>query len=164
MRKVRLRIFILAKKLQLWPLSDLKQRAISKFRVSNKRWKGNFGSQNRKGKGKIAQQRQKLSVQFSCSVLSNSLQLNVLQQARLPYPSATPQACSNSCPSSQWCHSTISSSVIPFSSCLQSFPASVFSSESVLHIRWPKYWCFSFSISLSNGQTHTWLKAQSGTW
>ena len=46
--------------------------------------------------------------------------------------------------------STISSSIIPFSSCLQSFPASVFSSESVLCIRWPKYWSFSFSISPSN--------------
>ena len=43
---------------------------------------------------------------------------------RLPCPSPTPRACSNSCPSSQWCHPTISSSVIPFSSCLQSFPAS----------------------------------------
>ena len=44
-------------------------------------------------------------------------------------------------------HPTISSSVVPFSSCLQSFPASVFSSESALHIRWPKHWSFSFSIS-----------------
>ena len=43
---------------------------------------------------------------------------------RLPCPSPTPRACSNSCPSSQWCHPTISSSVVPFSSCLQSFPAS----------------------------------------
>ena len=56
----------------------------------------------------------------------------------------------NSCPSSQWCHPSISSSVIPFSSCLQSFPASVFSNESVLCIRWPKHWSFSFSISPSN--------------
>ena len=47
-----------------------------------------------------------------------------LQHARLPCPSPTPGACSNSCPSSQWCHPTISSSVIPFSSCPQSFPAS----------------------------------------
>ena len=47
-----------------------------------------------------------------------------LQDARLPYPSPTPGACSNSCPLSQWCPPTISSSVIPFSSCLQSFPAS----------------------------------------
>ena len=46
-----------------------------------------------------------------------------LQRARLPCPSSTPRACSNSCPSSQWCHPTISSSVTPFSSCLQSFPA-----------------------------------------
>ena len=50
---------------------------------------------------------------------------------------------------SQWCHTTISSSLVPFSSYLQSFPASVFSNESVLCIRWPKYWSFSFSISLS---------------
>ena len=50
-----------------------------------------------------------------------------------------------------WCHQTISSSVIPFSSCLQSFPASgSFSNESVFHIMWPKYWSFSFSISPSN--------------
>ena len=46
-----------------------------------------------------------------------------LQRARLPCPLPTPRACSNSCPSSQWCHPTLSSSVIPFSSCLQSFPA-----------------------------------------
>ena len=64
------------------------------------------------------------SVQFSCSVMSNSLQPQRLQHARPPYPSPTPRVYSNSCPSSQWCNPTISSSVIPFSSCLQSFPAS----------------------------------------
>ena len=64
------------------------------------------------------------SVQFSCSVMSNSLQLHELQHARPPCPSPTPGACSNSCPSSRWCHPTISPSVIPFSSSLQSFPAS----------------------------------------
>ena len=63
------------------------------------------------------------SVQFSCSVVSNSLRSHGLQHTRLPCPSPTPRACSDSCPSSQWCHPTISSSVIPFS-CLQSFPAS----------------------------------------
>ena len=63
------------------------------------------------------------SVQFSGSVVSDSLRPHGLQHARLPCPSPTPGACSNSCPSSQWCHPTISSSVIPFS-CLQSFPAS----------------------------------------
>ena len=63
------------------------------------------------------------SVQFSCSVMSDSFRPHGLQHARLPYPSPTPRACSNSCPSSQWCHPTISSSVIPFSSCLWSFPA-----------------------------------------
>ena len=62
--------------------------------------------------------------QFSCSVVSNSLWPHELQYARLPCSSPTPGACSNSCPSSQWCYPTISSSVIPFSSCLQSFPAS----------------------------------------
>ena len=60
----------------------------------------------------------------------------------------TPGACPNSCPSSQWCQSTISTSVILFSSCLPSIRVS--SNESVLHIRWPKYWSFSFSISPSN--------------
>ena len=61
--------------------------------------------------------------QFSCSVVSNSLQSHGLQHARLPCPSPIPGACSNSCPLSRWCHPTISSSVVPFS-CLQSFPAS----------------------------------------
>ena len=64
------------------------------------------------------------SVQFNHSVMSNSSQPHGLQHARLPCPSPTPGACSNSCPSSWWCHPTILSSVIPFSSCLQSFPAS----------------------------------------
>jgi len=62
--------------------------------------------------------------QFSHSVASDSLRPHGLQHARLPCPSPTPRACSNSCPSSRWCHPTVSSSVIPFSSCLQSFPAS----------------------------------------
>ena len=64
------------------------------------------------------------SVQFSCSVVSDSLQPHELQHARLSCPSPTPGACSNSCPSSQQCHPTVSSSVVPFSSCLQFFPAS----------------------------------------
>ena len=64
------------------------------------------------------------SVQFSHSVVSYSARPQGLQHAKLPCPSATPEACSNSCPLSRWCHSTISSSVVPFSSCLQSFPAS----------------------------------------
>ena len=65
-----------------------------------------------------------LSVQFSHSVVSNSLRPHGLQHAGLPCPSQTLRAYSNSCPSSQWCHPTISSSVIPFSSHLHSFPAS----------------------------------------
>ena len=87
------------------------------------------------------------SIQFSCSVVSDSLRPHGLQHARPPCPSSTPRVYPNSCPLSWWCHPTISSSVIPFSSHLQSL---VFSNESVL-IRWPKYWSFSFNISPFNG-------------
>ena len=91
------------------------------------------------------------SVQFSHSVVSDFLWPHGLQHARPPCPSPTPGVYSNSCPLSQWCHPTISSSVIPFSSCFQSFPASgSFQMSPFLHIRWPKYWSFSFSISPSN--------------
>ena len=61
---------------------------------------------------------------FSCSVMSDSLWPHGLQYTRLPCSSLSPAVCSNSLPLSQWCHPTISSSVVPFSSCLQSFPAS----------------------------------------
>ena len=64
------------------------------------------------------------SLLLSLSGMSNSLWLHGLQHARFPCPSPFPRACSNSCPLSRWCHPTISSSAIPFSSCLQSFPAS----------------------------------------
>ena len=90
------------------------------------------------------------SVQFSCSVMYDSLWPHRLQHSSLPCPSPTSRACSNSCPLSQWCHPTILSTVIP------SPPASifprirVFSNELVPRIRWPKYWSFSFSISPSN--------------
>ena len=64
------------------------------------------------------------SAQFSCTVMSESLRPHGLQHTRLLGPSLSPTVCANSCPLSQWCHPTISSSVIPFSSCLQFFPAS----------------------------------------
>ena len=94
------------------------------------------------------------SVQFSRSVKSDCLLPHGLQHARLPCPSPTPRAYSNSCPSNWWCHPTISSSVIPPSH-PQSSPSpppsiTVFSNESVLRITWPKYWSFSFNISPSN--------------
>ena len=73
---------------------------------------------------KVAEELAYLSGQFSHSVESNSLWPQGLQHTRLPCPSPTPRAYSNSCPWSQWCHPTISSSVIPFSSRFQSFPAS----------------------------------------
>ena len=84
--------------------------------------------------------------------MSDSLRPHGLQHTRPPCPSPTPGVYSNSCPSNRWCHSTISSSVIPFSSRLQSFPASGLSQMvfSALHIRWPKYWSFSFNISPPN--------------
>ena len=68
--------------------------------------------------------RKMVSVQFSRSVTSDSLWPHGLQHARLPCPSPTPGTYSNSCPLSWWCHPTISSSVVPFSSCLQYFPGS----------------------------------------
>ena len=90
-------------------------------------------------------------VQFSRSVMPNSLWPHESQHARPPCPSPTPGVYSNSCPSSQWCHPAISSSVIPFSSCPQSPPASGSFPKSQL-FTWggPKYWSFSFSISPSN--------------
>ena len=92
-----------------------------------------------------------ISVQFSHSVVSDSLRPHGPQHARPPCPSPTPRAYSNSYPSNWGCHPTISSSVVPFSSRLQSFPASgsFLMSQSVLRIRWPKYWSF-ISISPSN--------------
>ena len=70
-------------------------------------------------------------------------------QARPPCPSPTPRAYSNSFTLSWWCHPTISSSAVPFSSHLQSFPSiRVFSNESTLRMRWPKYWSFSSSSVL----------------
>ena len=88
---------------------------------------------------------------FSHSVMSNSLKPHGLQLTSLPCPSPTPRACSNSCPLSRWCHPTISSSITPFSSCLQSFPASgSFLMSWLFRIRWPKCWSFSFNISPSN--------------
>ena len=65
-----------------------------------------------------------ISVQFSHSVMSDSLRLHGLQHARPPCPSPSPGVYPNSCPLSQWCHPIISFSVVPFSSCLQSFAAS----------------------------------------
>ena len=78
----------------------------------------------------------KLSIQFSCSVMSDSLRLHGLQHSRLPFSSLSPGVCSNSWPSSWWCHPTISSLVVPYSSHLQiflaarSFPKSQFFSSS----------------------------------
>ena len=90
-----------------------------------------------------------LWVQFSCPVMFNPLWSHGMQHARLPCLSPTPGAYSNSCPLSQWCHPTISASrplLLP-PSVLPSIR--VFSDESVLLMRWPKYWSFSFSISPS---------------
>ena len=90
------------------------------------------------------------SVQFSRSVLSDSLQPHELQHVRPPCPSPTLGVYPNSCPLSRWCHQLSH----PLSS--RSPPASVFPSirvfsiESALHIRWPKHWSFNFSISPSN--------------
>ena len=90
------------------------------------------------------------SVQFSCSVMSDSLWPHGQQHTRSPCPSSAPRVYSNSCPLSRWCHPTISSCpplLLPPSI----FPSiTVISNESVLLIRWPNDWSFSFSTSPSN--------------
>ena len=89
-----------------------------------------------------------------CLVTQSCLSLcdhHELQHARLPCPSLSLRVCSSSCPLSRWCYRTISSSVVPFILLPSVFPITrVFSNESALHIRWPKYWRFSFSISPSS--------------
>ena len=86
---------------------------------------------------------------FSHSVVASSLRPHGLQHARLPCPSLSPWLCSNLCPLSQWCHPTIlCHPLLLLPSILPSIR--VFSHESALCIRWPKYWSFSFSISPSN--------------
>ena len=91
------------------------------------------------------------SVQFSRSVVSDSLRPHESQHARPPHPSPTPGVHPNPHPSSQWCHPAISSSVVPFSSCPQSLLASEsFPMSQLFCMRWPKYWSFSFSIIPSN--------------
>ena len=87
-------------------------------------------------------------VQFSRSVVFDSLLPHGLQHARLPCPLPTPRASSNSCPLSQWCHPTICHPLLLLPSIFPSIR--VFSNESVFRIRWPNYWSFSFSISSSN--------------
>ena len=82
--------------------------------------------------------------------MSDSLRPHGPQHSRLPCPSPIPGACSNSCPSSRWCHPTISF-CHPLLLLPSTFPSiRVFSNKSALRIRWPKYWRFSFSISPSN--------------
>ena len=90
-------------------------------------------------------------VQFSSfTQLCPTLCPHGLQHARFPCPSPTPRVYSKSCPLSQWCHPTISSSVVPFSSCLQSFLASGFFQWVSSSHKVAKYWIFSFIISPSN--------------
>ena len=83
--------------------------------------------------------------------MSSSLWPHGLKHARLLYPWRTPGACSNSCPLSQWWYPTISSSCHPLLLLPSIFPSiRVFSNESVLWIRWPNFWRFSFNITFSN--------------
>ena len=109
---------------------------------SRKRW-----SISRTAGGEPSFQNTISSVQFSRSVVSDSLRPHESQHARPPCSSPSPRVHSDSCPSSQGCHPAISSSVVPFSSCPPIPPSiRVFSSESTLLMMWPKYWSFSFSI------------------
>ena len=98
----------------------------------------------------ISERGSRLSVQFSHSVVYNSLQPHGLQHAKPPCPSPTLRVYPNSCPLSRWYHPTISSCHLPLL-LPSTFPSiRVFSNESALHIRWPKYWSFSFNIGRSN--------------
>ena len=92
-----------------------------------------------------------VEVQFSCSFVSDSLWSYGVQHARPPCASPTPEACSDSCPSSWWCLPTISFPCHPLLLLPSIFPSiRIFSNESVICVRWPKYCSFSFSISPSN--------------
>ena len=91
------------------------------------------------------------SVQFICSVVSDSLQPHGLQHARLPHPSPSTRVCSNACPLTQWCHPNHLIHCRPLLLLPSVFPSiRVFSNESTLRMRWPKYWSFSFNISPSS--------------
>ena len=93
---------------------------------------------------------------FYPSIMSDSLPLHELQNARLPCPSLSPGVCSNSCLLSQWCHPTILSSVTHLLLLPSIFPSiRVFSNEPALHIKWPKYW--SFSLSINPSKEYSWL-------
>ena len=122
----------------------MKSETICRASVLREKRKMGNGRRNYKLRG--------ISVQFSSSVMSNSSWSHAPQHARPRCPSPTPRVYPNPCRSSQWCHPTISSFADPFSSCPQSVPAPtrVFSNESALRIRWPKYWSFNFNISPSN--------------
>ena len=108
--------------------------------TNNKCWRG------------VEKMKPSYTIQFSSVTQScPTLRSHESQHARPPCPSPSPGVHSNSCPSSQWCYLTISSSAIPFSFFLQSFPSiRVFSNESAFHIRWSKYWSFSFNNSSFN--------------
>ena len=88
------------------------------------------------------------SIQFSCSVMSDSLRHHGLQHARPPCPSQTPGVYSNPCPLSQWCHPPSHPLLSPSRPAFNLSQRQGFSNKSALRIRWPNYWSFSFSISL----------------
>ena len=104
------------------------------------------------------------SVHFSCSAMSDSLRPHELQCARPPYPSPTPGVHPNPCPLSRWCHPTISSSVIPFSSHLQSFPASGSFKISQLFTSCGQSTKVSASISVLPMNTQHWSPSEWTGW
>ena len=136
----------------MWPMEEIKSKSYQRFVNLNtllnvaEYWK----KTKHKTYFKFASSVQFSSIQFSCSVVSDSLRPHELQHSRPPCPSPTPGVHSKSCPLSRWCHPAISSSVILLF--LPPIPSSirVLSTESTLCMRWPKYWSFSFSIIPSN--------------
>ena len=130
-----------------WPSRRLTGEGTSCWPLCQARWEKFLGKSILRRAEKV----KKNSVQFSRSVVSDSSRPHEPQHTRPPCPSPTPGVHPNSCPLSWWCHPAISSSVIPLLLLPSIFPSiRVFSNESALHIRWPKYRSFSFNISPSN--------------
>ena len=140
----------------LW-LPDAKSWHIGKDLDAGKDWgQRRRGKQRMRGLNGIINSVNMLLL-FRGSIMSNSLRPHVLQHASLSCPSTTPRACSNSCPLRLWCHPTISSSVVPFSSCLQSFAAS--GSLLMNHLYSSGGWSIgvSASISILSMNTQDWF-------
>ena len=158
-------LFVLGGQAQSWSQSRFWSLSASQVSITNSVF-GVFSTTSVK-QTSSGQTPEKLWLLFCCAVETcpefSSIQFSSVQSqscltfcdpmnhnTQPPCPSPTPRVYPNSCPLSQWCHLTISFSVVPSSSCLHLSQHQGLFKESALHIRWPKYWSFSFNISPSN--------------